>query len=102
MKATLSGDLRAVGNAFEIEGLASAAPWGPRWRALTGSSRLPMLRRHERPSRRHLLGNYPLAIHAGCGRLFSSPEMFGRPANEAAGRLVFVVRADPIETWSME
>jgi cysteinyl-tRNA synthetase len=28
--------------------------------------------------------------------------MFGRPANEAAGRLVFVVRADPIETWSME
>src|SRR5262245_40406268 len=51
-----------------------------------------MLHRHERPLR-HLPGDYRLATRAGCGRLFSSPEMFGRPASEAAGvRFVWAAR----------
>ena len=39
---------------------------------LTGAPALTIVRRHERPAphRRHLPGDYSLALHAGCGRLF--------------------------------
>src|SRR5262249_45232755 len=88
MKATLSGDLAAAENALRVKPHCRLARAGP----LTRLARLPMLRRHERPYPylRHLPGDYRLATHAGCGRLFSSPEMFGRPASEAARRLCFV------------
>jgi hypothetical protein len=52
---------------------------------LTARAQFSILRRHERPKPhlRHLPGDYSLATLAGCGRLFSKLEMFGRPASKA-------------------
>jgi hypothetical protein len=44
--------------------------------------------------------DYPLAIHAGCGRLFSSPEMFGRPASEGEAAARSRGRSEVVR-WSL-